>query len=429
MTISEIYKIFQLHPVISTDSRKILPGSLFFALKGENFNANVFAEQAIHDGAAYAVIDEIQFQKSDKFILVDDVLKCLQELAAYHRSTLKFPVIGITGTNGKTTTKELINAVLSEKYLTLATAGNLNNHIGVPLSLLSINEKHEIAIIEMGANHIGEIAELCAIAQPDFGIITNIGKAHLEGFGGIEGVIETKKALYEAILKKKGKVFINSDNALLMELADGIDKITFANNKPAYCQGSIVDADPFVKISYQHKDFTDEIQTQLVGAYNFENIMAAITVGHYFGIEASVIKKALTGYQPSNSRSQVLKISSNTIIQDAYNANPTSLEAAILNFSLIKANEKVLIIGDMLELGEFSKPEHSRIIEIINENNFQQVILVGPEFSAVSVNPDWHVFMNAEVAKEWLMQHRITNSYILLKASRGIKLEKLIDAL
>jgi UDP-N-acetylmuramoyl-tripeptide--D-alanyl-D-alanine ligase len=281
----------------------------------------------------------------------------------------------------------------------------------------------------MGANHIGEIAELCAIAQPDYGIITNIGKAHLEGFGGIDGVIETKKALYEAILKKNGKVFINSDNALLMELAAGIDKITFANNKSAYCFGSIVEADPIVKISYHHNEFTDEIQTQLVGAYNFENIMAAITVGLYFNIEASSINEALTGYQPSNSRSQVLKTSSNTIILDAYNANPTSLEAAILNFSHIKTNEKVLIIGDMLELGGYSKAEHSRIVEIINENNFQHVILVGPEFSAVADNADWHVFLNADLAKDWLMQHSIKNSYILLKASRGIKLEKLLEAL
>jgi UDP-N-acetylmuramoyl-tripeptide--D-alanyl-D-alanine ligase len=429
MTIEEIYKIYQSYPLISTDTRKITNASIFFALKGENFNANVFAEQAIHDGAAYAVIDEIQYQKNDKFILVDDVLKCLQQLAVYHRNTLNIPVIGITGTNGKTTTKELINAVLSKKYLTLATTGNLNNHIGVPLSLLAVNHTHEIAIIEMGANHIGEIAELCDIAQPDYGIITNIGKAHLEGFGGIEGVIETKTALYKAVQKKHGKIFINADNELLMQLAQGIDRISYSLSKQADCLGTSVEANPFVKLKYKCKDVEDEIQTQLVGIYNVENILAAISIGMFFKVDASAIKNALYNYQPSNSRSQVMKTKSNTIVLDAYNANPSSLEAAILNFSSIETENKLLILGDMLELGDYSKAEHSHIINLIEANNFQNVILIGKEFSDVCHNPRWNIFLNVDLAKEWLITHKISNAFILLKGSRGIKLEKLLDTL
>ena len=429
MSIEEIYKIFQLYPYISTDSRKIIPNSLFFALKGDNFNGNTFAEKAVSDGAAYAIIDDANYKSNDNIILVDNVLKTLQELAAFHRNRLKIPVIGITGTNGKTTTKELINAILSKEYKTLATIGNLNNHIGVPLTILSITNKHEIAIIEMGANHIGEIGELCDISKPDFGIITNIGKAHLEGFGGIDGVIKTKRDLYKAVQKKNGKLFVNIDNELLMSLSDNIDKITYGETQNAYCYGKVVKANPFVEIKYSGENFEDVLQTQLVGSYNFENILAAITVGIYFGVSKANIKDAIESYQPGNSRSQVMKTAKNTIILDAYNANPTSMEAAIRNFSEIKADNKVLIIGDMLELGAYSQTEHTRILKVIEKLNFQNVILVGKEFLTVCKNETWNCFIDSEDAKEWLIKNPVTNAFILLKASRGIKLEKLIDTL
>ena len=429
MSIEEIYKNFQLNPKISTDSRKIIPNSLFFALKGENFNGNTFAEKAISDGAAYVIIDEAKYKINEQYILVDNVLKTLQDLAIFHRNTLNIPIIGITGTNGKTTTKELINVVLSEKYKILATIGNLNNHIGVPLTILSITKEHEIAIIEMGANHIGEIAELCEIAKPDFGIITNIGKAHLEGFGGIEGVIKTKSDLYKAIKKRKGKVFVNINNELLMNLSADIDNITYGNSQDAYCNGKLLAANPFVKVQYSCEEFYDEIQTQLVGNYNFENILAAITIGLYFNVEKASIKTAIEAYQPSNSRSQVVKTAKNTIILDAYNANPTSLEAAIRNFSEIQAENKVLIIGDMLELGKYSKSEHSRIIKIIEEEKFEKVLLVGTEFSEACTDHHWNCFNDSEMAKQWLIDNPITNAYVLVKGSRGIKLEKVLDTL
>ncbi len=429
MNIQTIYNIFQSKPFITTDSKKIISDSLFFALKGENFNGNAFAEKAINDGAAYAIIDDAEYKINEQYILVDNVLETLQQLAAFHRNTLNIPVIGITGSNGKTTTKELMNAILSQKYKTLATVGNLNNHIGVPLTILSITKEHEIAIIEMGANHVGEIGELCEISKPDFGIITNIGKAHLEGFGGIESVIKAKNDLYKAILKKKGKVFVNSNNELLLNLSSNIDRITYGNDQKAYCNGKIATANPFVKIQYSCNESCDEIQTQLVGSYNFENILAAITIGLYFNVEKANIKKAIETYQPSNSRSQVVKTATNTIILDAYNANPTSLELAILNFSEIEAKNKVLIIGDMLELGNYSKSEHSRIIKIIEEGNFQKILLVGPEFSEACSMYHWNCFNNSETAKQWLLDNPITNSFILVKGSRGIKLEIVLDTL
>jgi UDP-N-acetylmuramoyl-tripeptide--D-alanyl-D-alanine ligase len=429
MSIEEIYKIFQSHPNISTDSRKITPNSLFFALKGENFNGNTFSEKAINNGAAYSIIDDSNYKSSENIILVDNVLKTLQKLAAFHRNTLKIPVIGITGTNGKTTTKELINSVLSKKYKTLATIGNFNNHIGVPLTILSITKDHEIAIIEMGANHIGEIGELCDISKPDFGIITNIGKAHLEGFGGIDGVIETKRDLYKSIQKINGRIFVNIDNDLLIGLSNNIDKITYGKTQNSYCYGKVVKVNPFVEIKYSCEDIEDVLQTQLIGSYNFENILAAITVGIYFGVSKTKLKDAVESYQPGNSRSQVMKTVKNTIILDSYNANPTSMEAAIRNFSEIKTDNKVLIIGDMLELGEYSQTEHSKILEMIEEFNFQNVIIVGKEFLSVCENDTWNCFNDSEDAKEWLIKNPVINAFILLKASRGIKLEKLIDTL
>ncbi|MFZ4399532.1 MAG: UDP-N-acetylmuramoyl-tripeptide--D-alanyl-D-alanine ligase [Bacteroidales bacterium] len=429
MNIEEIYKIFELHPKISTDSRNIIPDSLFFALKGENFDGNTFAEFSLNNGAAFAIIDNAKYYKGKQYILVENVLKTMQSLAAFHRNTLTIPIIGITGTNGKTTTKELINSVLSQKYKVLATIGNLNNHIGVPLTLLSIKEEHEIAIIEMGANHIGEIKELCEISNPDFGIITNIGKAHLEGFGGIEGVIQTKNDLYKAIRKKKGKVFVNFNNELLMNLSEGIKKITYGENTSAYCSGKLLNANPFVNIQYCCTDLYDEIQTQLIGIYNLENILAAIAIGFYFNVPQIQIKKSLEAYKPGNNRSQVLKTSKNTLVLDAYNANPSSLAAAIRNFSEIYAENKVIIIGDMLELGIYSKEEHLNILKIIEELDFQKVLLIGNEFSSVCNHSLWNCFQDSESAKNWFFKNPIENAFILIKGSRGIKMEKIIEAL
>jgi len=429
MKIEEIYKIFQLFPQISTDSRNILPDSLFFALKGDNFNGNSFAEKAIDQGAVYAIIDDANYKKNEKYILVLNVLQTLQQLAAYHRTTLNIPVIGITGTNGKTTTKELLNAVLSFKYKTLATYGNLNNHIGVPLTLLSITNEHEIAIIEMGANHIGEIAELCEICSPDFGIITNIGKAHLDGFGGLKGVITTKYDLYKAIQKKKGKIFVNLDNELLVNLSAGIQSITYGDSPIAYCKGKLLKLTPYLSLEYSDYEYKEIVNTQLIGDYNFENILAAITIGLYFKVNKFSINKAIEAYRPKNSRSQILKKGSNTIVLDAYNANPTSLEASIRNFSVIESRKKVLIIGDMLELGKFSKEEHLSIIDFIKLKKFTSVFLVGQEFSEVCNESQWKCFPNSEIAKAWFMQNPIKNAFILIKGSRGIKLENVFDAL
>ena len=429
MNINEVYNIFLKYPSISTDTRDIKPDSIFFSLKGDNFNGNIFADKAIEKGAKYAIIDESKFKKDSRYILVDNALDTLQQLAIIHRNHLKIPIIGITGTNGKTTTKELINCILSQKYKTLATQGNLNNHIGVPLTVLSITNEHEIAIIEMGANHIGEIGELCRISQPDFGIITNIGKAHLEGFGNLEGVIKTKNDLYLEVAKKNGKLFVNADNPILNNLSENIDRICYGKSSTNYCYGNLKKQNAFINIEYYCDSNYDLINTQLVGFYNFENILAAITIGCYFKIEKQFIKKALENYLPTNSRSQIVKSKTNTIILDAYNANPSSLEASIKNFAEIVADNKILMIGDMLELGEYSEVEHRNILHIIEMLNFNNVILVGPQFSSVCEKKDWLCFKNSMLAKDWLILNPIKNAYVLIKGSRGIKMEVVLESL
>ncbi len=429
MNINEVYNIFLKYPSISTDTRDIKPDSIFFSLKGDNFNGNIFADKAIEKGAIYAIIDESKFKKDSRYILVDNALDTLQQLAIIHRNHLKIPIIGITGTNGKTTTKELINCILSQKYKTLATQGNLNNHIGVPLTVLSITNEHEIAIIEMGANHIGEIGELCRISQPDFGIITNIGKAHLEGFGNLEGVIKTKNDLYLEVAKKNGKLFVNADNPILNNLSENIDRICYGKSSTNYCYGNLKKQNAFINIEYYCDSNYDLINTQLVGFYNFENILAAITIGCYFKIEKQFIKKALENYLPTNSRSQIVKSKTNTIILDAYNANPSSLEASIKNFAEIVADNKILMIGDMLELGEYSEVEHRNILHIIEMLNFNNVILVGPQFSSVCEKKDWLCFKNSMLAKDWLILNPIKNAYVLIKGSRGIKMEVVLESL
>lgn len=431
----ELYNHFLSNPDICTDTRAIKKGAIFFALKGDNFNANQFAEKALNDGCSIAVIDEPQYKKDERFFLVKDVLETLQQLANHHRRQLSIPILAITGTNGKTTSKELVNAVLSEKYAVLATKGNLNNHIGVPLTLLSIKREHEVAIIEMGANHQGEIAMLCKLAEPDHGMITNIGKAHLEGFGGAEGVIKAKNELYDYIKQKKGKLFVNADNDLLMRLAGTADKITFGSSEATDYYGILMESNPFVKLKCKSKQDQQPIEnkklieTALIGKYNFENILAAACIGDYFKLTAGQIKSGLEKYVPSNNRSQVMQTKSNLILLDAYNANPSSMNAAIENFAQMQKTDKWVILGDMLELGDESEKEHKQIIELLKQKNIQRAILVGPHFMKAADKTFTNLFSTSEEALNYLKSFPVHNATILVKGSRGIKLEKLVEAL
>ena len=432
----ELYSLFLQHPLICTDSRNCPADSLFFALKGDNFNANAFAKTALANGCAYAIVDEAEFAIDEKYILVDDVLTTLQQLARYHRQQLGTTVIGITGTNGKTTTKELIAAVLKEKFNTLYTQGNLNNHIGVPLTLLQLKAEHEIAIIEMGANHQGEIKLLAEIACPDLGIITNVGKAHLEGFGSFEGVKKTKAELYDYISANGQLIFINKDNEHLMEMAAksgiGDKRREYSLNSEqsnGYICGQINSCSPFLtmKCSINNSDFFD-IETKLIGVYNAENVLAAVTIGEFLGVDKLAIKAGLEKYTPQNNRSQLTVTTKNKLVVDAYNANPTSMKAAITNFGQMDVEHKVLILGDMLELGEQSDYEHSQIIALLNQYNFEKVILVGPQFG--KTNNQFHCFDNIDALfAELSDKNDINNCYILIKGSRGIKLEKVLSVL
>lgn len=418
MTIQELYQLFLSLPKVCTDSRKATEGGIFFALKGENFNGNKFAEQALTDGCSYAVIDEAAYSKGEQYIVVEDVLACLQALANHHRKQLNCPVIGITGTNGKTTTKELMYAVLNSKYKTVATQGNLNNHIGVPLTLLSTPTDTEMLIVEMGANHQGEIAFLSEIAEPNYGIITNIGKAHLEGFGGYEGVIQTKSELYRFIQKTNGKLFVNQDDDLLLSLSENIEQITYGADT------SLAKADPLVSIIFKNV----LIGTKLIGAYNYPNLAAACSIGSFFGVSVESCKEAIENYSPSNNRSQVEQSAKgNTLILDAYNANPSSMELAIQSFEKMEATQKVAILGDMLELGEDSYEEHQAIVKQLKKAQFEDVFLVGKEFKQTESN--FSCFDNSKELSNWIVQHPIKDSTVLLKGSRGIRLESLREVL
>ncbi|HTB31457.1 MAG TPA: UDP-N-acetylmuramoyl-tripeptide--D-alanyl-D-alanine ligase [Bacteroidia bacterium] len=423
--VEELYEIFQQHPVVSTDTRNIPVGSLFFALKGANFNANEFAAEAINKGCAFAIIDDEKYY-SDKCILVPDVLKALQNLANYHRRQFTIPIIGITGTNGKTTTKELTAAVLSKKYNTLFTQGNLNNHIGVPLTLLKLTKEHEMAVIEMGASHVGEIDMLSRIAEPDYGIITNIGKAHLEGFGGYEGVIKAKSELYKFIKEKNGELFVNADDELLMKLSEGI-YFTYGTSRDADIRGFPDKASFLAKGTIEMIDGEDiEVKSNLAGSYNFYNILAAACMGFYFEVTPEQIKQAIEEYIPSNNRSQIQKKGSNTILADAYNANPSSMKLAIENFAAVNSTNKILILGDMFELGEESHKEHQAIADLIKEKgNWAGIFLIGKEFSKVETAAN--VFSIVEDFMKWLAEHPIIDATILLKGSRGMQMEKIID--
>ena len=433
MNINTLYQYYLENPSICTDTRKITQGCLFFALKGENFNANTFAAKAIELGAAYAVIDDVNYQLNERFLLVDDTLKALQDLAIHHRKRLKIPVIGLTGSNGKTTTKELINSVLSEKFKTLATKGNLNNHIGVPLTILEINHEAEIAIIEMGANHQKEIAQLCQFSRPDFGLITNIGKAHLEGFGGVEGIKIGKGELYDFLKDHNGTIFINNDSEALtqMALAKNLQNtIFYGKGSDNFLSGQLVKNDPFLEVDWSHQGKTYHVQSQLTGTYNFENILAAIAIGLQFGLTPNQINNGINTYSPQNNRSQILKTANNTIICDYYNANPSSMSVAIDNISQLKADQKVLILADMFELGDDTFLEHEMIVKkALLNHTFTQVIFVGEYFKAHQAHQGALFFAKTEELASYLQDHTIKDSLVLVKGSRGMKLESVIEFL
>lgn len=426
MDIEALYKIFLQHPVISTDSRNCPPDSLFFALKGDSFDGNQFAEKALQT-AAYAIIDDPGAKTSERMLLTKNVLHTLQQLARLHRAKLGIPVIGITGTNGKTTTKELLATILSAKFNTLYTIGNLNNHIGVPLTLLRLTTEHEIAVVEMGANHPGEIAELSEIALPDYGIITNVGYAHLEGFGSLEGVIRTKGELYDFLRKTNGTIFIDQDNELLLPIAAGIRQFSYGKNAHNFISGEVVASDPYLSFRWKYQENTYTVSTNLVGTYNLQNLLAAIAVGIFFSVPADLINKAIASYVPKNNRSQLKKTDRNELIIDAYNANPSSMKAALSNFSLLNFSPKTVILGDMLELGADSSLLHLEVIKQLEASNFDQVILCGELFCSLP-NP-FRCFRHIDQLCQYLKDAHIAGQSILIKGSRGIQLEKIIDFL
>jgi UDP-N-acetylmuramoyl-tripeptide--D-alanyl-D-alanine ligase len=427
MDIPQLYQLYLQSGKVSTDTRQIIPGSIFFALKGPTYNANAFAEEALQKGASYAVVDDAAFAKGDRIILVEDSLQALQQLAAYHRDQLKIPVIGLTGSNGKTTSKELVNAVLSKKFKTFATKGNLNNHIGVPLSILSIDNTYEIAVIEMGANHVGEIASLSSISKPNYGFITNIGKAHIGTFGGFENIIRGKSELYQHLINASGKVFINSQNPILANMAKRIKEPIFYPAKSDYYHCELISVDPFVKIRAANGD---EVTIQLVGSYNFENIAVALCIGKYFGVPDADANQAVADYVPGNMRSQKIEKGSNTIILDAYNANPSSMQAAIENLATMHAIKKVAIVGDMFELEEEAEAEHRQLGKLLKTKKLDAVYLCGKLCRfAKEEFPEARYFETKDLLIDDLKKFPILNATILIKASRGIGLETVLEAI
>ena len=431
MTTEELYKIYQQHRSVQTDTRKLKTGDLFFALKGGNFNGNVFAKQALDAGAAFAVIDEKEYEVPGKTILTDDVLTMLQQLAKYHREQFfnrpngkEVPFIAITGSNGKTTTKELIHAVLSESYKTYTTEGNLNNHIGIPLTILKIKEDAEMVVIEMGANHLKEIESYCRIAQPTHGLITNCGKAHLEGFGSIEGVRKAKGELFDYLRTlTHGFAFVMWDYEYLREMSKGISGIIkYGTTTDAHIIGTATQSEPYLEASITG---SMRIQTKLVGAYNLPNVLAAVTVGKTFKVPDEKIKSALENYTPSNSRSQLLTLGSNQIILDAYNANPSSMKLAIENFARLKATDKILMLGAMAELGEESIAEHQLIIDQLKQYSWKDVILVGGDF--LKLKHPFRSFTDSVEVKAWFNEQNLQNATILIKGSRSMQMEEVVS--
>ena len=418
MDITEIYALFKQHSIICTDSRESTEGAIFIALKGENFNGNKYAQEAILKGCSYAIVDEIDYDDHQNTILVNNTLKTLQDLATYHRGKLNIPLIGITGSNGKTTSKELINAILSSELNCYATKGNLNNHIGVPLSVLEINKKHEIAIIEMGASHQKEIEFLCNIAQPTYGVITNIGSAHLEGFGSLQAIIDTKKELYEFINHNKGHLFVNSEDELLLSLSNGISQIKYGRTGDV--NGLITETTPLLSIKYNN----EIINSQLIGDFQFSNILLAICIGNYFNVSIQNIKRSIENYIPTNNRSQIVKTEKNILILDAYNANPSSMKAMLNSFSNQQYKNKLCILGDMLELGVEETKEHQEIITLTNKLKLD-CLFVGKIFHSLTKNS----FRSRNELAKNIQKNNIFNKTILLKGSRGIGLEQLIENL
>ncbi|KAF2078697.1 hypothetical protein CYY_000068 [Polysphondylium violaceum] len=426
----QLYQLYLQHPVVTTDSRACLPNSIFVALRGENFNGNAFAGKALEQGCAYAIVDQAEYAEAPKTILVDNCLQTLQELAKHHRGQCTgTTLIAITGSNGKTTTKELVASVLSQKYKTLFTQGNLNNAIGLPLTLLKLRNDHEFAVIEMGASGPGDIKTLCEIAQPDIGIITNVGKAHLKGFGSFEGVIKAKGELYDYIRSKKGKIFINHSNQFLQEISSGLDKFEYGTTSGLFVSGK-VNSERSLYFSFDWKTNNSElqlIQTQLVGEYNLENALAAAAIGSFFNVETALINSALQNYVPKNNRSQLKKTQHNTLIIDAYNANPTSMYASLLNFKNINVSPKAVILGDMLQVGEYSKEEHQKIVDLLVECQLDKVFLIGECFS--STKNQYNTFGTLSDFIDKISEINLIGFTILIKASRGLKLERTIEYL
>ena len=427
MSIIDLYDLFIHNPQITTDSRNCPKGSIFFALKGDKFDGNQYAGKALASGCVYAVIDNPDYYIGERTILVDNVLKTLQQLAHHHRKVLGLPIIGITGTNGKTTTKELLAAVLSTKFNLLYTEGNFNNHIGVPLTLLRLTHDHEMAVIEMGASHPGDIKELVDIVHPNYGIITNVGRAHLEGFGSFEGVFRTKGELYDYIRRSKGKIFIKKENEYLQSIAKGIEQITYGNGDDAFASGQVVSCDPFLVFNWKQQGKLHTVETHIIGSYNLDNVLAAVAVGRFFKIPAERISRAIAAYEPTNNRSQFKKTDNNELIIDAYNANPSSMKVALDNFITMPVQPKAIILGDMRELGPTSDELHAEVVAQIKKGQFDKVFLCGEHFS--KVGKEFSPFATTEAMVEELRKQPLKGYHILIKGSHSMGLEKLADIL
>jgi UDP-N-acetylmuramoyl-tripeptide--D-alanyl-D-alanine ligase len=425
MTIEQLYSVYKQFPSVQTDTRKLKQGDIFFALKGPSFNGNAFAQQALAAGAAYAVIDEKEFETGENTLLVTDVLATLQQLAKYHRQQFDIPFIAITGSNGKTTTKELVYVVLSSEYKTYTTQGNLNNHIGVPLTILSVSPDAEMAVIEMGANHQKEIEDYCSYTLPTHGIITNAGKAHLEGFGGVEGVRKGKGELFDYLRAHNGTAFVMWDYDYLHSMSKGIKEVIRYGTKEGDITGTVLQSEPFLEVSIEKGAALKEIRTQLVGDYNLPNVLVAVTVGKYFKVADEKIKNAIETYSPSNSRSQLMRKGDNEIILDAYNANPSSMKAAIENFAHMHYTDKVLMLGAMAELGKESLEEHKNIVELIQKHQWKEVVLVGGDFC--KIEHPFLSFTNSSEAANWLKEMNFHNTALLIKGSRSMQMEKTLE--
>ena len=427
MSIEQLYQIYLQHPLVVTDTRQLQPNTLFFALRGPSFNGNAFAKQALEAGAAFAVIDDPAFQQDQRTILVNNVLETLQQLALHHRKQFKIPFLAITGSNGKTTTKELVHAVLSTHFNTATTKGNLNNHIGIPLTLLSIQPTAEMAVIEMGANHQREIASYCTYVLPTHGMITNCGKAHLEGFGGVEGVRKGKGELFDFLREHQGTAFVNNDDAYLPSMSLGIPHCVHYGSQTGEVRGTVLSSNPFLHVKVHTNAQQFEINTNLVGSYNLPNILAAVSIGLHFGVPVEKINQGIANYAPSNSRSQLVQKGDNEIVLDAYNANPSSMKLAIENFAGLEGDKKLLFLGAMAELGEESLEEHRAIVSLISNYSWEQVILVGGDFQ--KIEHPYLRFNNSEEAAAWLSAHPFHGVKMLVKGSRSSKMEKIMEVI